>query len=150
MTSTSFNGPTYGLSHSVFLIGVGFLIGSPANAQIIPDDTLGVERSRVEVVDGFTERIEQGAIWGETLYSGVHYKPSTIDQGHFVNRERGGIPLNPDDPISSDLAWEDLYPPTSDIQAPPIAEANRWYINEAGQLVLRTTQELASAFACKS
>ena len=80
-----------------------------------------------------------------------HCQTSAVNQGHFVNRERGGIALSPDDPISSDLAWEDISPPNIVTQPVVLTEADHWQIDDAGQLVLQTTQVTeTSPFTCPS
>jgi filamentous hemagglutinin family protein len=85
-------------------------------------------------------------------------QPGMDGRGRFVNTERGGIPPSPSDPISSSVGWEDVQPATSGEQqsekttAPKvIVEAQGWYVNEQGQVVLYANSPSTSAlFNCQS
>jgi len=84
-------------------------------------------------------------------------QPGEDGRGRFVNTERGGIPPSPSDPISSSVGWEDVQPATSEEQesekttAPKvIVEAQGWYVNERGEVILYANRPSTSrVFTCQ-
>ncbi|WP_157453239.1 two-partner secretion domain-containing protein [Coleofasciculus chthonoplastes] len=84
-------------------------------------------------------------------------QPGEDGRGRFVNTERGGIPPSPSDPISSSVGWEDIQPATFEEQqseettAPKvIVEAQGWYVNERGEVILYANRPSTSrVFTCQ-
>ncbi len=63
-----------------------FLLIFPVNAQIIPDQSLGKESSRIKLINQFNEQIEGGAIRGKNLFHS--FQEFNIGEGkgtYFVN-----------------------------------------------------------------
>ncbi|MGK7889115.1 MAG: filamentous hemagglutinin N-terminal domain-containing protein [Leptolyngbyaceae cyanobacterium] len=75
-------------------------------------------------------------------------QPGRTGQGEFVNIGRGGIPTSPDDPISGDRLWEDITPSTltaTTDAASTLTEAETWFVNDKGQIVLGSSTSLTSS-----
>ncbi|GAB4201719.1 MAG: hypothetical protein Fur006_54480 [Coleofasciculaceae cyanobacterium] len=75
------------ISHIILASCCFFAVHQPVSAQIIPDETLGTERSRLTPHNPSTERIEGGARRGANLFHSF--------QQFNVNEGRGAYFANP-------------------------------------------------------
>lgn len=61
---------------------LGGLLQDPAMGQLVPDGSLGTERSRVQVIDGLNDRIEGGAARGANLFHS--FREFNVGEGRGV------------------------------------------------------------------
>ncbi|HBB33692.1 MAG TPA: hypothetical protein DC064_18310 [Cyanobacteria bacterium UBA9273] len=68
-----------------------------------------------------------------------------LSTSRFINAGRGGLPTNPDEPLSSNDIWEDVQLPSQEtthatdsptIEGDRLVEAQGWTIDEKGKVIL--------------